>query len=64
MNLIEQEEIKSMDIFTTDDLVFVKFAAPVSVFAMSAEQAIAFAKSIMDAAHYITLMGATDGKVH
>lgn len=64
MNLIVQEEVKALDIFTADDLVFVQFALPIALFAMSAEQALAFAKSLTDAAHQVALMGATDGKVH
>lgn len=62
--LVEQEEVKALDVFTSDDLVIVQFALPVAVFAMTAEQALGLAKIMTEAAHYIALMGDTDGKVH
>lgn len=58
-----EDEVKAMDVFTCDDLVVVKLAVPIQVFAMTSEQALEFAKTLTEAAHYL-MMGSTDGKVH
>ena len=64
MNLVENEDVNGLDIFTADDLIFVAFPAPVAVFSMTPEQAIAFAEGIIQAAHGVMLADVTDGKVH
>lgn len=62
--LMEPNENNGLDIFTAGELVMVRFFEPVAVFSMTAQQAMAFAKAMTEAANYIALMGNTDGKVH